>query len=462
MGYDILVVDDEADIREVIKDLLEDEGYSVRTAADGPSAVEQINNRRPSLVILDIWLGDSRFDGMKVLDVLCRDHPNVPAIMMSGHGNIQTAVAAIKQGAYDFMEKPFKSDRLLLVIKRAIESARLKQQNQEMRSQIVTEDSLIGNSAFVSQMHQTIQKVGPTNSRVLITGPSGSGKEHIAKMLHEHSPRGETGPFVVANCQTINVERFEEEFFGVEKSTIDDVIYSVGLLEQAHLGTLFLHEITEMPLEMQGRFVRMLQDSSFTRVNGCNKIEVDVRIVASSTRDMSMAIQEGRFREDLFYRLNVMPIAVKPLCERKEDIIVLAKYFLENAFQQIGSQFRNFSEDAVSALQGYGWPGNIRQLRNVIDWIVIMSDLSDTSEITAEMLPPEITPNLPNAPHMDGSQEILRMPLREAREMFEKQYLLSQVARFSGNISQTASFVGMERSALHRKLRSLGVGTRKY
>lgn len=458
MAYDILIVDDEADIRTVIADVLKDEGYDSRGAADGPSAIEAIQTRRPSLVILDIWLGDSRFDGMKVLEQLQRNHPEVPVIMMSGHGNIETAVTAIKKGAYDFVEKPFKADRLLLVIQRAIEAARLRQENRTLKTVVDPNVALIGKSSYTQQMRELIAKVAPTNSRIFISGASGAGKEIIARQIHTQSPRGKNGPFTVINCATLNPERAEEELFGREACASNDQPAKIGLLEQSHLGTLVLDEVTDMPLVIQGKITRLLQENTFQRIGGETKVEVDVRIIATSSQDVTLAIQERNFREDLFYRLNVVPVRVQTLNERKEDISVLAEHFLTLASQSNGRPKRFLGDDALAALQAYNWPGNIRQLRNIIDWILIMASGDESQPITAEMLPPEVMSNLPVTPQWEGGHEILKLSLREAREVFERQYLLSQVSRFSGNISQTANFVGMERSALHRKLRILKVG----
>jgi two-component system nitrogen regulation response regulator NtrX len=456
-AHDVLVVDDESDIRNLVCDLLQDEGYNTRCAIDGPSAIEEISRRRPSLVVLDIWLGDSRFDGMKILEILHRDHPQVPVVMMSGHGNIETAVTAIKKGAYDFIEKPFKSDRLLLVVARAVEAARLRQENYELRSKVIQESMLVGTSSFIVNLRQTIEKIAQSNSRVFITGPSGVGKEVVAWQIHELSLRGRNGPFIILNCSTMTPELFEEELFGVDKSQTNVGGQKTGILERAHLGTLVFDEITDIPLKIQGKIARFLQEYSFLRIGGSHKVEIDVRIIAISSKDVMRAIKEGQLREDLFYRLNVIPVSIRPLKERKDDIPVLAQHFLERACEANGQIIPPLSEDAITALQAYDWPGNIRQLKNVIDWSLIMAGGEAYEPITRLQLPPEIVSNLPVTPQSEGNEAILALPLREAREMFERQYLLSQVSRFAGNISQTATFIGMERSALHRKLRSLGV-----
>lgn len=456
MTHDILIVDDEADIRTLVSDLLQDEGYNTRCAVDGPSAIEEISSRRPSLVLLDIWLGDSRFDGMKVLEIMQRDHAHVPVVMMSGHGNIETAVSAIKKGAYDFIEKPFKSNRLLLVVARAVEAAHLKQENNELKAKVTHQFDLVGTSAFINNLKQTIERVSQSNSRVLITGPSGAGKEAVVRQIHELSVRGKSGPLIILNCAAMTQDSFAEELFGAEMNSAQMNGQKTGILERAHLGTLVFDEVTDMPLAVQGKIARVLQENSFVRVGGKRKVEVDIRIIATSSSNIPDAIKEGRFREDLFNRLNVAPIIVRALKDRKEDIPALAGHFMSRACQANGQMPRPLSEDALAALQAYDWPGNLRQLRNVMDWSLIMNPGGPLEPITVLQLPSEVTSNLPISPRLEDSQEILKLPLREAREMFERQYLLSQVSRFAGNISQTANFVGMERSALHRKLRSLG------
>ncbi|PWC55611.1 sigma-54 dependent transcriptional regulator [Azospirillum sp. TSO22-1] len=455
MAHDILIVDDESDIRMLIAGILNDEGIKTREAANADEAFTQVAARRPNLVILDIWLQGSRLDGLQILEQLMRDHPNLPVIMISGHGTIETAVSAIKIGAYDFIEKPFKADRLLLMVERAIEAARLRRENEELRLRAGGEVELIGRSSSITHVRQSIEKVAPTGSRVLITGPAGSGKEVVARQLHQRSRRN-TGPFVGLNCATMRPDRLEIELFGTEGG-IDGGGRKIGTFEQAHGGTLLLDEVADMPLETQGKIVRALQEQTFERVGGGHRVEVDVRVIATSNRDLQAEIENGRFRQDLFYRLAVVPIRVPALAERREDIPLLAKHFMVRSAEAAGLPAREFGEDAMAALQAYDWPGNVRQLRNVVDWLLIMAQGDHKEPIRADMLPPEIGAITPTVLKWDKGGEIMGLPLREAREVFEREYLLAQVTRFGGNISRTAAFVGMERSALHRKLKSLGV-----
>ncbi|MEJ0063561.1 MAG: sigma-54 dependent transcriptional regulator [Alphaproteobacteria bacterium] len=453
--HDILIVDDETDIRSLIEGILNDEGYKTRQAASAEEALSAIAARRPSLVILDIWLQNGRMDdGMQILDQLMRDHCDMPVIMISGHGNIETAVAAIKKGAYDFLEKPFKADRLILLVHRALEAARLKRENTELRFRAHTEQDLIGKSPAVNQLRQLIDRVAPTSSRVLITGPAGAGKEVVARMIHAKSKRA-GAPFIVINCATMRPEQLEVELFGVEPNA-NGGVRKAGTFEQAHGGTLFLDEIADMPIETQGKIVRALHEQVFCRVGGSTKVEVDVRVIAASNHDLQAEMEAGRLRQDLYYRLSVVPIKMPALAERRDDIPMLAKYFLQRATEISGLLPRDLSEEAVAALQAYSWPGNVRQLRNAMEWLLIMA--SDTMGlIRSDALPPEITSSSPNVLRWERGGEIMALPLRDAREMFEREYLLAQVTRFGGNISRTASFIGMERSALHRKLKLLGV-----
>ena len=457
MAHDILIVDDEADNRVLMSGILADEGYVTREVSDSTSALAVIRTRRPSLVILDIWLQGSELDGIELLDVIQREYPLLPVVMISGHGTIETAVAAIQKGAYDFIEKPFKADRLLLIAERAMEAARLRRENEELRLRVGAEAELIGNSAAVNQLRQVIDRVAPTGSRVLITGPAGAGKEVVARMIHSRSKRA-NGPFVVLNCATMRPDRLEQELFGVEAGVESpDQPRKIGTFEQAHGGTLFLDEVADMPLETQGKIVRALQDQTFQRVGGTDPVEVDVRVISSSNRDLAQQMSEGKFREDLFYRLSVVPIRVPPLAERREDIGVLVHHFMRRSAEAAGLPAREIGEDAIAALQSYEWKGNVRQLRNIVDWLLIMAPGDTATAIRSDMLPPEISGIAPTVLQWDKGGEIMTLPLREAREVFETEYLRAQVMRFGGNISRTAAFVGMERSALHRKLKSLGL-----
>lgn len=457
MAQDILIVDDEADIRALVAGILEDEGFQTREAATDAQALELIETRRPNLVLLDIWLQGSQMDGLQILSTVKKRHPSLPVVMMSGHGTVETAVKAIKDGAYDFIEKPFKADRMVLVVERAMEAARLRRENEELRLRTDTDDDLVGTSGAINTVRQAIERVAPANSRVLITGPSGSGKEVVARMLHDRSVRA-SGPFVVVNCATMEPERMEIELFGNE-APVDDGEggRKIGYFEAAHTGTLFLDEVTDMPLETQGKIVRVLQEQIFERVGGSIKVEVDVRVVASATRDVQEEIRDGRFREDLFYRLSVVPIDVPPLNARREDIPLLASHFMNRAAKRAGQPLRHLSEEAIATLQAYDWPGNVRELKNIIERVLIMAPGGAEEAIRAEHLPSELTSNGNGGQPLAGGTEIIGLPLKQARETFERDYLAAQIRRFDGNVSRTAEFVGMERSALHRKLKSLGL-----
>lgn len=454
MASDILIVDDEADIRDLIAGILEDEGYEARIARDSDTALAAIEDRRPSLVVLDIWLQGSRLDGLEVLNVIHEAHPDLPVVIISGHGNIETAVAAIKQGAYEYIEKPFKADRLVLVVNRALETARLKRDNENLRRVAGHDVEMIGHSPAVRQLKQAIEKVAPTNSRVLISGPLGSGKEMAARMLHAYSNRTD-GPFVVINAATMAPERMEHELFGIEEGAGN--IQKIGAFEEAHGGTLFIDEVADMPHETQGKILRVLVDQTFQRVGGDKRVKVDVRIVSSSSRNLEHEIREARFREDLYHRLNVVPISIPTLTDRREDIPDLIVHFINHFSATSGLPPRELGNDAVAVLQAHDWPGNIRQLRNNVERIMILAKGEASSPVTADMLPAEVGDSSPSMVNGSGGQQLMALPLREAREVFEREYLIAQIGRFGGNISKTAAFVGMERSALHRKLKLLGV-----
>ncbi|MPZ58652.1 MAG: response regulator [Rhizobiales bacterium] len=455
MGPEILIVDDETDIRELVAGILEDEGYATRTARDSDEALQAVAGRRPSLIFLDIWLQGSRLDGLQLLDAFKQEHPNLPIVMISGHGNIETAVAAIKQGAYDFIEKPFKADRLVLVAERALETSRLKREVKELRQLAPAATGLIGRSPSLNQLRQAIERVAPTNSRILIVGPSGSGKELAARTIHALSARTE-GPFAVINAAAITPDRMEVELFGTEQS--NGQARQIGALEETHGGTLFIDEIADMPRETQNRIMRVLVDQTFQRVGGSAKISADVRIISSTAHNLETDISAGRFREDLYHRLSVVPIRVPPLAERREDIPELVEYFMDQISRATGLPKRRIGEDAMAVLQSHNWPGNVRQLRNNIERLMILAGGDADAVLSASMLPQDVGSMIPAMPNGGGGEQIMALPLREARELFEREYLVAQISRFGGNISRTAEFVGMERSALHRKLKALGIG----
>lgn len=457
MTHEILIVDDEADIRALTAGILEDEGFDAREAATSDQALEAVENRCPALVLLDIWLQGSKLDGIGILRELKKRYPSLPVVMMSGHGTIETAVEAIRIGAFDFVEKPFKADRILHAVGRAIEISELRRENEELRLRSGTDSELIGASTAINQLRQNLSKVAITNSRILISGPSGSGKEVAARQLHSLSKRA-NGPFVVVNCATIEPKHAEETLFGSETGDGDSDAIKVGMFERAHSGTLFLDEVSDMPMETQGKIVRVLQEQSFLRVGGRRQVNVDVRVIASSTRDLPHEIEEGRFREDLFYRLSVVPLAVPGLAQRREDIPDLCDHFMNNLSMNLGQPKRAFTTDAMALLQSYKWPGNVRELKNVIERTLIMIPDTEKGPVSADHLPSEMLSTVPDELKLDASSMLLSLPIREARDIFEREYLKAQLARYDGNISRTATFVEMERSALHRKLKALGLG----
>lgn len=453
MSLDILVVDDEADIRELVCGVLEDEGYRPRSASDADSTLAALAERRPSLVLLDVWLQGSRLDGLQLLGEIKRRDPTLPVIVFSGHGNLDTAVAAVRQGAVDFIEKPFESSRLLHLVGRATETDRLRRENETLRAQIGQEEELTGTSQSINGVRATLKRVAGTGSRVLIAGPAGSGKEVAARLLHNWSPRVKA-PFVVVSAARMTPDRVEEELFGAEEG---NELVRPGLLEQAHGGTLFLDEIADMPMSAQAKILRVLTDQSFVRVGGTRTVKVDVRVVSATARDLTAEIAAGRFREDLYYRLNVVPVLLPPLEQRREDIPMLADHFAARYAAERRVATPEISPEAIAALQAYDWPGNVRQLRNVIERTIILAPGDRIGRIDADMLPPELLSGQAEIVPGNAARSIMGTPLREARETFEREYLRVQIRRFSGNISRTATFIGMERSALHRKLKSLGL-----
>jgi two-component system nitrogen regulation response regulator NtrX len=459
MASDILVIDDEADIRELISGILQDEGHAVRVARDGDEAIDAVRRRRPALVVLDIWLQGSRVDGLELLSMFKDMDADMPVVVISGHGTIETAVSAIRKGAYDFIEKPFTAERLLVVVQRALAVWRARNAAFSRRSRAVSSArqtasaDLIGGSQVMAQLRAAIDRVAQTNSRVLVTGPAGAGKELVARLLHERSARG-PAPFVAINAASIAPERMESEIFGEEGP--DGRPRKIGVFEQAHNGTLFLDEVGDMPIETQSKILRVLVEQRFSRLGGSADVQVNVRVVSSSSRDLRGDIEQGRFREDLFHRLNVVPLRVPSLAERREDIPELANYFVQRLADMSGLSQRLIADDAMAALQSADWPGNVRQLRNVMERILILAKGDPAQPVTIDALPPEAWPSAGFSQH-SGLQEVIGLSLRDARERFEREYLNVQITRFGGNISRTAAFIGMERSALHRKLKSLGV-----
>ncbi|MCB1507681.1 MAG: sigma-54-dependent Fis family transcriptional regulator [Hyphomicrobiaceae bacterium] len=454
MSSDILIVDDEADIRELVSGILDDEGHGTRTAHDADSALQAIEARRPNLIFLDVWLQGSRLDGMQILEVIREQHPDMPVIIISGHGTIDMAVDAIKKGAFDFIEKPFKADRLVLVAERALETSMLRREVRELRQRSGETSELVGASSTMNQLRSLIERVAPTNSRILITGPSGSGKELAARSIHNASQRAK-GPFVVLNAAAITPETMEIELFGTEAEPGRP--RKVGALEEAHGGTLYLDEVADMPRETQTKIMRVLVDQTFTRVGGTRRVQVDVRILSSTSQDMDAMVEEGVFRSDLYHRLAVVPVHVPALAERRDDIPLLVQHFMSQISLASGLPLRRIGDDAMALLQAHDWPGNIRQLRNNVERLMILARGDADSPITADMLPGEVAAVAPKTTR-SGGEHLMSLALRDAREVFEREYLTSQINRFGGNISRTAEFIGMERSALHRKLKALGIG----
>ena len=448
---DILIVDDERDIRELIADILQDEGFQTRTAANSDEAIAALNDGEPSLMILDIWLKDSRMDGIDILKQVKRNNPDVPVIIISGHGNIEIAVAAIKQGAYDFIEKPFNIDQLMVVLNRALETNRLRRENAQLKRGEVKAAEMLGASAAFKRMRDQLDKLSKSNGRVMLTGEPGAGKELAARYIHAHSPRA-SAPFIIVPCATIEPERMEEVLFGRESP---DRGIEPGLLEQAHGGSIYFDEVSDMPLGTQPKILRVLTEQQFARAGGSDKVRVDLRVISSTNRDLPAEIAAGRFRQELYDRLNVVPLAVPSLADRREDIPMLAAYFMAQVHDEQGLPIRELSEESAAALQAMDWPGNIRQLRNVIERVLILAE--DNGPIRPSELQGQGAPQGEGADTLTLGPRITALPLREARELFEREYLLNQINRFGGNISRTAQFVGMERSALHRKLKSLGV-----
>ncbi|MDB5472846.1 MAG: sigma-54-dependent Fis family transcriptional regulator [Devosia sp.] len=460
MALDILIIDDEDDIRELIAGILEDEGYEARQAHDADSGLNEIARRRPSLVFLDIWMQGSRLDGLQLLDVFQSQHPDMPVVMISGHGNLETAVSAIRRGAYDYIEKPFKIDRLLHITQRAMEATRLRNEVAELKERSSsTSVEMAGNSPALQQVKATIEKSAPTNSRIFISGPSGAGKGLVARLIHQRSPRADS-PFVEINASLYAPEEVPVVLFGREVREKTGILkVEVGALEKAHGGTLYLSEVTTLPPQTQAALLRTLVENRFNRVGGTQAVPIDVRIIAASSQNVAAQIEAGEFRSDLFHRLSIVPLPLTPLKERREDVPPLVSVFIDQICRMHNLQRLSVGEDAMAVLQAQEWPGNARQLRNSIErLLILMKDQQpEDGVITAAMLPSDIGEVLPTVGDTDASAHLMSLPLRDAREVFERQYLLAQIERFGGNISKTAEFVGMERSALHRKIKSLGL-----
>ncbi len=459
MSADILIVDDEEDIRNLIHGILEDEGYSPRQASSAKTAYAEIESKIPDIILQDIWLQDSSDDGLQILEKIKSKYPQIEVIMISGHGTIETAVNAIKKGAYDFIEKPFKTDRLLIMIKRLLESQALKKENEQLKKRVDTiKDETVGDSPIIKNLQQVLDKASPTNSRILITGEPGSGKNLAARYIHHHSHRADK-PFLSLNCASSDPDKLEHEIFGTVDGYMNEPAQP-GRMVLANGGTLVLDEVAELPFEIQGKLVRVLQEEAFQKLGSNQSINIDIRFISSSCRDLAEAIKEGTFRQDLFYRLNVIPLHIPPLRERRNDIPVLVEKIFESLSKQKGANY-SFTVNAIAALQAYDWPGNMRQLRNTLEWVIIMNSSNQKTIFDVEDLPPEITgcvsANNAQEAGAGGQRNFMHMGLREARENFERDYLISQIRRFGGNISKTAQFIGMERSALHRKLKTLDI-----
>jgi len=457
MATDILIVDDERDIRSLISMTLEDEGYATKQAAGAAEARNLLLSEPPKLAILDIWMRESDMDGLELLEWSKSIYPDLPILMISGHGTIETAVQAIRNGAYDFIEKPFKEERLLMMVSRALESAKLTRENTELKARMIdgAAPELIGKSPVMRGIRQSIDKIAPTASRVLVNGPSGSGKELAARCIHNKSDRKDER-FVVANCARLASERVDAELFGSE--SLQSHRRVVGLFEQAHKGTLYFDEICDLPLETQGKIVRAVNEQRFRRVGGNTEVVVDVRVISASSRDLAAEISAGRLREDLYYRLGVVPLAMPPLVQRREDIPLLAKHFTALVAKRLGVLPFKLSDEVLAAMQGYGWPGNVRQIHNVIETMLILAPADRNEPIDLDLLPAEIH-NVVRSGNESEMDTLMGLPLRGAREEFERAYLVTQLHRFDGNVSRVATFIGMERSALHRKLKALNIAS---
>ena len=461
MALDVLIIDDEADIRDIISDILKDEGFTSRAVASSEQAFKSISEKTPNAIILDIWLQGSDLDGLGILEIVKKQYPLMPVVVISGHGTIETAVSAIKIGAYDYLEKPFTHDKLMIVLKRACESAKLRRENIDLKSRVIDKTEFVGNATITTRLKGEIEKVAPTSGRVMIHGAVGSGKELASRLIHKKSRRA-NGSFIVFSPTSMSPNKIQQELFGDSERHDSNSFYDkrISVLEAANNGTLYIDEVGDLPNSAQNRLLKFLKDQILTKSEN-KSIKLDVRLITSTTKDLQVEIAHGRFRQDLYYRLNVVPLSVPILAERKEDIPLLVKYFVTQLSKFSGLKERQFSDEAIAALQAYNWPGNVRQLRNVIEWTLIMNPPSAgvMEKIKSDMLPQDVINNSVNISKPDTNLDIMSMPLREAREVFERQYLTAQMNRFNNNISKTSTFVGMERSALHRKLKTLNIHT---
>jgi len=436
----ILIIDDEIDISESIVAILTDEGFSCDSASNSNEAIQLIDINKYDLIILDVWLNDPEYDGIKLLKFIKKKDLKIPIIIISGHGSIDMAVEAIKEGAYEFVEKPFKSERLILSVSRALEVNLIREENKELKEISFSKDKLIGTSSIAIKIKDIISKVAPTASRLLITGESGTGKDLVAKEIHLNSLYKD-GPFIVINASLLEPEGIENELFGVE---LNGLIKHTGFFEKANKGTLYIDEVGEMPIQTQIKILRVLTDQSFTRMGGDKIINIETRIIASSTKDLLLAIQNNQFRKDLYHRLNVVELNLPKLVDRLEDLDELINYFTKNFCKENGVSNKNINSKIKDKYLHYDWPGNIRELKNNVERELIIGEKHDLSNN-----------NVLNSAF--DQKNVISMPIKNAREAFEKNYLSSQLKRFNGNISKTASFIGMERSALHRKLKQLKI-----
>jgi two-component system nitrogen regulation response regulator NtrX len=459
MAIDVLIIDDEADIRDIISDILKDEGFSSRSAASSEQAFKAISEKTPNAIILDIWLQGSDLDGLGILEIVKKQYPLMPVVVISGHGTIETAVSAIKMGAYDYLEKPFTHDKLMIVLKRACEAAKLRRENIDLKSKVIDKTEFVGNAAITTRLKSEIEKVAPTSGRVMVHGAVGSGKELTSRLIHKKSKRS-NGPFIVFSPTSMPINKIQQELFGDNERHEANSLYNkrISILEAANNGTLYIDEVSDLPASAQNKLLKFLKDQTLMK-SGNKSINLNVRLITSTTKDLATEVTQGRFRQDLYYRLNVVPLSVPLLADRKEDIPLLVKYFVKQLSKFSGLKEREFSDESIAALQAYNWPGNVRQLRNVIEWTLIMNPPSAglMEKIKSDMLPQDVINNSVNISKPDTNLDMMSMPLRDAREVFERQYLTAQMNRFNNNISKTSTFVGMERSALHRKLKTLSI-----